>query len=236
MAERERFVTVWRWIHGVMLLIVLAAAIFLLYELLLLVRGIRLEFGILSGNFNTLLVTANAAALNTRDASEQARLAAIEQRAYWNKTSLETYKTMASLRLTITRTDQSINDVLVLKLGAALDGTTELSTTAAANLAQTMEGLRPTLANLSRASAAAADALADPQINETLQHLDDTAAHAADAANQMAGVAADAHAETGLIVGQTREAFKPQNKLLSIAKMLAGGTVTVAELLYYLTH
>lgn len=151
----------YRWYRAALLAIIVAAALFLIYELILFTLQLQRDFQLLTGSVNTLLMTANAAAVNARDASEQARLAAIEQRVYWNKTSLETYKTMASLRLTITRADHSINDVLVPKLGAALDSTTNLSTTAASNLTQIMEGLQPTLGDLARASAAAADTLAE---------------------------------------------------------------------------
>ena len=51
---------------------------------------------------------------------------------------------------------------------------------------------------------------------------------------QGVGIATDTHTETTLIVGQTREAFKPKNKFLSIVQLLAGGTLSGAELFYYL--
>src|ERR1700681_3893461 len=130
----------------------------LFYELSLLARAARQNLASVTANLNTLIVTANQTAGQARDASEQAKLAAIEQRAYWSKTSLETYKTMASVRLTIVRTDRSLNDVLVPQLGHTLEAPTEFSRSAAANLARMIEGLQPTLGNMGRASAAAADA------------------------------------------------------------------------------
>src|ERR1700681_4696537 len=103
----------------------------LFYELSLLARAARQDLASITANLNTLIITANQTAVQARDASEQAKLAAIEQRAYWAKTSLETYKTMAAVRLTIVRTDRSLNDVLVPHLTASLDSTTELSRSAA---------------------------------------------------------------------------------------------------------
>lgn len=167
-----------------------------LYEMSLLVAAIRVDLDKITASANALLVTANQAAGQARDASEQAKLAAIEQRAYWNKTSLETYKTMASVRLTIVRTDHSLNDILVPQLGHTLDATTELSRTAAANLARTMEELQPTFDNMGRASAAAADTMSDPHIRDTLDHLDETSSHLADTADQAAQTMANLNATT----------------------------------------
>lgn len=50
------------------------------------------------------------------------------------------------------------------------------------------------------------------------------------------GITDDIHTESMLVVGKTQEAFKPQNKFLSISKGLLGGTLTAAELFYYLSH
>lgn len=156
-----------------------ACLAFLVIELGLLARDGRRDLDSFSKHLDALVITANQTAVEARDASEQAKLAAIEQRVYWQKTSLETYKTMASLRLTIVRTDHSLNDQLAPRLGTALDNTNKLSVTAASGLQQTMDNLQPTLANLARASAGAADAMSDPAIHETLAHLDETSARVA---------------------------------------------------------
>ena len=168
---------------------VIGAVLFVLIELGLLVHDVRKKSSNIASQFNALLVTANQTAIEARDASTQAKLAATEQRAYWQKTSLETYKTMASLRLTIVRTDHSVNDELEPRLAAALDSTTKLSTTAAGELQRTMDNLAPAIVNLNRASAGAATAMTDPAIHETLAHLDDTSARAAVTAAETAQVA-----------------------------------------------
>lgn len=152
---------------------------FLIIEFGLLVRDGRRDLDALSRNLNILTITANQTAVEARDASTQAKLAATEQRAYWQKTSLETYKTMASLRLTIVRTDSSLNDQLVPRLALALDNTNRLSSTAAVQLGKTMDELQPILGNLARASSGAADAINDPAIHEALAHVDETSARAA---------------------------------------------------------
>src|ERR1700689_2518817 len=88
-----------------------------LYWISIQLRSITQKVNTSLTTVNILLTTVNATAMEARDASEQAKLAATEQRAYWQKTSLETYKTMASLRLTIVRADHSLNDILVPNLG-----------------------------------------------------------------------------------------------------------------------
>lgn len=144
----------------------------------------------------SLVITANQAmqnlrdaAASARDASEQAKLAATEQRAYWNKTSLEMYKTMAALRLTIVRTDESFNNVLMPKLATSLDASVTLQESAMKDLSDaigkvdvTIDALRPAIDGgiaATQAASAAMEAagknMADPAIHETLAHVDGVA-------------------------------------------------------------
>ena len=219
----------WDAVKTAALIAVAIGILILCYELSLLARASRQDLASVTANLNTLIVTANQTALNlrdaaasARDASEQAKLAAIEQRAYWAKTSLETYKTMAAVRLTIVRTDRSLNDVLVPKLSLTLDGTTELSRSAAANLARTMDELQPTLQNMGRASAAAADTMADPAIRETLAHLEETSKHAADTADQTAQAMANVNATTRDVAAYVHRMTTPVRGTWSLVKELLG--------------
>lgn len=144
----------------------------------------------------SLVITANQAmqnlrdaAASARDASEQAKLAATEQRAYWKKTSLEMYKTMAALRLTIVRTDESFNNVLMPKLATSLDASVTLQESAMKDLSDaigkvdvTIDALRPAIDGgiaATQAASAAMEAagknMADPAIHETLAHVDGVA-------------------------------------------------------------
>lgn len=161
---------------------VTAGVVFLFINLGLLVRDVRRNVSANIPEIHALLVNVRDAAASARDASQQAALAAQEQRAYWNKTSLETYKTMASLRLTITRADRSFNDVLVPKVAEALDSTTNLSNTAAVQLTHTMNELQPTFDSFAKAAAGAAETMNDPRIGEAIGHLAETSDHAAGAA------------------------------------------------------
>lgn len=176
---------------------VTAGAAFLMFECGMLARDARLDLQAVTANVNTLVRTLNTTAAKASDASEQIRLAATagaaaasEQRTYWSKTSLETYKTMASLRLAIVRTNTSLNDEIFPRVALALDNTNTLSSVAAMQLQKTMDELHPALANLTRASAAAADAMSDPAIHQALSHADEATARAAAAADQTAQVAA----------------------------------------------
>jgi len=90
-------------------------------------------------------------------------------------------------------------------------------------------GVQPILSNAAEASSAVVGLASDPSIHESLTHIDTLTAEAA-------GVATDAHTETGLLVARTREAFKPENKFLSILKLVGGGTISAAEFYYYITH
>ncbi len=194
----------------------------LLNELRRLTPDVRTDVNDLTSEIRQTIVTVNAAADQARQASAQANLAAAEQRAYWAKTSLETYKTMASLRLTIVRTDKSLNDELVPRLAKTLDSTAELSTTAAADLHRTMEELQPTLGNLSQASSAAAAAMSDPAIHDTLVHLDGVAAESEKTAAHLEATTHDVqtfiHRETEPVRG-TWNLFK---ELLSLTFQARG--------------
>jgi hypothetical protein len=194
----------------------------LLIELSLLARDVRRDV-------DSLSATANQTVSQLRDASEQAKLAATagaaaanEQRAYWQKTSLETYKTMASLRLTIVRTDRSINDEISPRLALALDNTNRLSSVAAENLEKTMDQLQPVLGNLAQASAGAAAAMNDPAIHETISHLDETSARAALAAAQTEQIAGHLNDASRDFAAYVHRMTAPAKGIYSALKTLLG--------------
>jgi ABC-type transporter Mla subunit MlaD len=194
----------------------------LLIELSLLARDVRRDV-------DSLSATANQTVSQLRDASEQAKLAATagaaaanEQRAYWQKTSLETYKTMASLRLTIVRTDRSINDEISPRLALALDNTNRLSSVAAEKLEKTMDQLQPVLGNLAQASAGAATAMNDPAIHETISHLDETSARAALAAAQTEQIAGHLNDASRDFAAYVHRMTAPAKGIYSVLKTLLG--------------
>lgn len=208
--------------ESICLAAITACVAFLVIELGLLASDARKDLNTFNGKLNTLAVTVNEAAVEARDASTQAKLAATEQRAYWQKTSLETYKTMASLRLTIVRTDTSLNDQLVPRLALALDNTNKLSVAAAGGLQQTMDSLRPVLSNLAAASAGAATTMNDPAIRETLGHLDETSARAALAAAQTVQIAGHLNDASRDFAAYVHRVTAPARGVYSFFKELLG--------------
>lgn len=204
------------------LLLITTCLALLLIELALLARTARTSLVTLSKNLDALAVTANQTVVEARDASTQAKLAATEQRAYWQKTSLETYKTMASLRLTIVRTDRSVNDELVPRLALALDNTNKLAAAAAGDLQQTVDSLRPTLANLATASASAATAMSDPAIHETLAHVDEASAHAAITSAEAAQIASHLNDAATDFAAYVHRLTAPARGVWTFAKELLG--------------
>jgi hypothetical protein len=201
---------------------VTACLAFLVIELGLLARDGRRDLNSLSKHLDTLAVTANQTAVEARDASTQAKLAAIEQRAYWQKTSLETYKTMASLRLTIVRTDGSLNDQLAPRLALALDNTNKLAATAAGELQKTIDSLQPTLANLATASTDAARVMNDPAIHEALAHVDETSSKAAVTAAEAAQIAGHLNDAATDFAAYVHRLTMPARGIWTFAKELLG--------------
>jgi len=219
-------------IHLAMLTAVTVAALFLLGDLAELARHLQRDADSMAANVNTLLVTGNDTMAKAREASEQAILAstaiaqaAVEQRAYWNKTSLETYKTMAALRLAIVRTNESLNDTIAPRMSGSLDASIDLQRAATERLNRTMDDLRPAIANLVESSAAASAAmqaagrdLSDPAIAETLRHVDGAAGHVDDTSGD---IAAFVHRETTPVRGTW-------NVIKSFLREFAGPSAQVA--------
>jgi hypothetical protein len=135
----------------------------------------------------------------------------------------ELQKTEASARLLIVRTDESLNGK------AGMQGLIPQATAALQQITADTKQLEPSLENFSRGTQGLANAANDPSIQASLKSL-------ATVTEQTAGVATDAHAETSLILGQTRKAFEPESRVKTILKMLFNGTLNGAELFYYLSH
>jgi hypothetical protein len=181
-----------RSVSFILAVLAAAAILLILYKLSVFIGDLRRDVDSITASVNLLLSTGTATLAEARSASAQAALAAAEQRAYWNKTSLETYKTMAALRLSIVRTDHSVNDILVPRVSASLDASSDLQRTAAASITGTTARIDATIADLrpaidagiaaTQSAAAAMDAagkdLSDPAIHETLAHLDGVATNA----------------------------------------------------------
>lgn len=145
---------------------------------------------------------------------------------------LEFQKTQAALRLAITFTDKNLNDpeTGVLPQTREVLNHADMNVTAVSqSFEDAANDLHPALMSFAQAGQNAADDLASPAIKDSLSNIDR-------ATLETAGTATDVHAETTLLVGKTRDAFKPKNKALTILQMVIGNTVTGAELFYYLSH
>lgn len=173
-----------------------------------------------------------AAAEQARQASAQANLAATEQRAYWQKTSIETYKTTASLRLAIVRTDRSLNDVLVPQIATVLKDADATVLNIGGDVDAAQLELIPALKDLARASAASAAAVSDPHIAEAIANVDETSASAARATEQLAGVAADAKIAADLALQRLRDVLKPVSFARALLERALGLASQAAQIWY----
>ena len=101
------------------------------------------------------------------------------QAADLQKTQLQVYKAITDMKEIVVRTNKSLNDVLVPELSASLLASTALQTSAMRNLTETttridatIDALQPGIDGMNKATAAAAIAMADPAIHETLTHVE----------------------------------------------------------------
>ena len=159
--------TAWHLIRNLAWLSVLVCAAWALSEVALLIRSARRDETRLANETDTLIQTA-------QKASDAAYAAESKQLVTLDRTSSEVYKTTAAARLVLVRLDRSINDQLVPRFAAALQSTIDLERVSSDSVGGTAIQLRPAIENLSRASAAAADAMADPGIRDAIKHLDAT--------------------------------------------------------------
>lgn len=186
------------WMRLILLLVLICSicVILLVVMLFWFLSDVHYQVDRISWDTQQLLVTANQATVNlrdaaaaARDASTTAKDAANAEAGYWQKTSVETYKTIASLRLTITRTDQTLNDALGPQLVSALHAAADATTGTASDLHETVTALQPTLKNLADASAGAARAMNDPSITASLANVQETSAATAATAAQLQQIA-----------------------------------------------
>ena len=205
------------------------AGVFALVEAGLLLRDARLGVNETLTTVNKDLQTLDAAAEQLRAAGVQANVAAAsangamtEERAYFAKTSLEVYKTAAAARLVLVRTDHSLNDEFMPKLGATMQDTDALMRQTASDMHATVLSMQPTLENLAEASAAAADAMADPHVRETLANVDVGTKAAAIAAGNVASTTQHVDAMSALLEKRLRQMLKPLPLAERLLERLAG--------------
>jgi hypothetical protein len=181
---------------------------------------------ILDGASDQIAILASTARTTTQHLNE----AETQQAAYWNKTSAEMYKTMAALRLVIVRTDRTLNDQLGPQLGLTVADSDAFVRDASKEMAQTSSGLQASLDNLTKASAAAANAMADPHISETLGHVDEMSEQLVGTSYQINSTAEHVEQTSELIENRVRQAVKPATLAMRIAQEALSLTVQAAQI------
>lgn len=192
---------------------------------LLKIRELAVDLDVSVRMSDTILRNVNDSTKNISSASFKWSQAA-------NAEIIEVHKTQAAIREAVVFTDKNLNDPasgVLPQLRVAIVDTNKNFGLVSDSVAATAQSLKPITENVARVTAIAAESLADPNIKDAVKNIDATTLELAQATQ-------DVHTETTLIVGETRKAFKPENKFVSILKAVAGGTVTGAELFYYLTH
>jgi hypothetical protein len=203
----------WLTYKAVMLTLVSLAAFSVLMELRRFVRdldvSVRMSDTVLANvNQSTRYLEKTASNLDNLTASEVKRI---------NASTLEFQKTEASTRLLIVRTNESLNGGphvagLFPQATATISSAQQLAESANEGLRATTDLVRPSLDNLARATANAADTLADPAIKASLDNLAATS-------TSVAGVSADAKLVADKV---TQDYLKPQKFAWELVKQLAG--------------
>lgn len=132
----------------------------------------------------------------------EAKLAASEQRAAWNKTAVETDKTARAVRMLIDRTDRKLNDGLLPELMQQTDVLAGQADIALISIGHTSDTLN--------------EQLNDPHIMSLASRLDDSAENMSKATASFADASADIRAKV-------HDLTKPQSKRQKIVSGLKDG-------------
>jgi hypothetical protein len=172
-------------------------------------------------NTNRALIAAGAAAGNLEKASEKWEQASQSQSTQTTLAVSHVNAVVEQLSTFITKTDASLNVSLFPALTQAINQQNAGLLTSGQTFSGVLDQAKKVLTD--------ADAqVTNPSINASLANVDAATLETAQAMQNV-------HAETDLILGQTRKAFAPESRLKSIARMIFTGTLNGAELFYYLT-
>jgi hypothetical protein len=211
-----------------------AMACLVLADVHLALRDLRRDAGGLTSQVSTTLAQINATEKDT-----SAKLAADEQ---------QISDTAVAVKHIVQRADQQLYGrdlrsglfgqaaALLARFDAlAAQETQDLHGTAL-DVHATIAALQPALANLTAASAAAADDLADPAIRDSLHHIDAAAVNVAGTSQQFLGVTTDMHKGTTMAVQAEYDWLHPAPEKLAVRllKFFGGHLVDGTELAWYL--
>lgn len=146
------------------------------------------------------------------------RNAFASQQKYYVKLTSDTDKLLSDADTAV----RSVNDIIVPSVGRNLDSSDLLLRTAGTSVnalvvdsQTTLESFRPAIANLTQASAAAASAMSDPAIHETLIHVDGTAGN-------LDATSSDIHAYVHRITTPVRGTWAIIKELLGLTYQTRG--------------
>jgi len=203
----------------------------LLWETLAAVRDIHRETLLTIEHLNRDIIVAGGTLANIEKASRAATDAATEQRAYWAQVARRTNEDLRQVGALVGAAGHAVQslDAAIAHADSEVARVSDASAESARRVGETISALQPGIAALTETATNAARLTGDPALPATLASVRDATA-------SMAGVAADAHAESTLLVGATQKALTPRGKLSAIFHGIIGGTLTAAELFYYLSH
>jgi len=219
-----------------------AAGVAVLLETRRLLRDVRADEAKFSAKGLAVMDVVKQAAEHARDASDQARGAAVEQRKNLQAELREIKKATADVHDLLIHTDLNVNGThnhpesgVLPRLALLLSDTDVLARQTAAGVQQAMNGLQPSLDNMARASAAAAEQMGNPKIRETIAHADEVSANVAAATQSLAGVSANAKTASDLALERLRQMLKPVSFARALLEKLLGVTAQGAQI-YSATH
>jgi hypothetical protein len=204
--------------------IALAALIALLSSLTLAIHRIQPQAQAFIRDAHITVLEAGLTAKNLRLATQDAQ-EATKQTITAEKAATKTFRDLDS---TVIKIDANVNDSLLPEFGEAIFD-------ADVSLQRVAHSAQASLSGVDDVTRAITAKIDDPQIQETIQHIDVTTGNLADTSKETAGISSDLHQETSILLAQTKKALEPEAKWKSVLRMAFNGTLSTAELVYYLT-
>lgn len=166
----------------------------------------------------------NAALIQIGLTTDEVRRAAIEQRRYWNETSKETTKTIASVHDLIEHTDRNINEGLLPDAASLVSETHRNVVQIGESTDVALKSLDGTLEQLTVAAAAMTRQAENPDIQKTVAALASTTQNISVATENLSAASKD-------IRDRVHQMTKPASMAVRIGSTLLGVAAKVGALL-----
>ena len=216
---------------GLLAVVAGVVGVLLLIEGLEMARDFHREGLLTIEHVNRDLIVLGGTISHVEHATREAEAASKEQRAYWAAISKQTNRDLADLDHSIVALGRAADAASPAVAGVQRDlGAVSVQSAATVKqVGDTIAALQPAVQALTETATNAARLTSDPALAATLQHV-------SAATDQMAGVATDTHAMTTKLDQALGKALTPRGKLSAILHGILGGTLTAAQLVYYLSH